>query len=280
MSATGVSPYGIADIMAHEGVVPFPYRDSRGIWTSDVGHTAAAGPPDPAKMPRGVERPMTEVVTTFRRDLAKFEARVRKAVTVPMRQHEMDALVSFDFNTGGIAKANLTRSFNAGRRLDAADQFMGWIKPASLIGRRKKEQALFRDGTYSSGGFANVYPADANGKVLRSKGKRVNVMPVIAGIVDANARDADADADTQKGVATGASGAAAGGSTQIPDLPTDGATLRIFLIGLAVAGVVIGIAFLARAAAKRTAARSTSAAAAAALAAEIANAPDIEGDMS
>jgi lysozyme len=43
------------------------------------------------------------------------------------------------------------------------------------MGRRKKEQKLFAEGTYSNGGKATVYPADANGKVLRSKGKTIDL---------------------------------------------------------------------------------------------------------
>lgn len=31
---------GIVALIAHEGIVPGPYRDSKGIWTWGVGHTA------------------------------------------------------------------------------------------------------------------------------------------------------------------------------------------------------------------------------------------------
>src|SRR5690554_8022217 len=103
-----VSDRGLAFIAGHEGVVPYPYRDSVGVWTFGIGHTASAGAPNPAGMTRGVERPLEEVFATFRRDIAKFEARVNAAVKVPLAQHEFDALVSFDFNTGGIHRAKLT----------------------------------------------------------------------------------------------------------------------------------------------------------------------------
>ena len=35
----------------HEGIVPAPYRDSTGLWTYGIGHTAAAGAPGPSTRP-------------------------------------------------------------------------------------------------------------------------------------------------------------------------------------------------------------------------------------
>jgi lysozyme len=52
---------------------------------------------------------------------------------------------------------------------------MNWKKPPSIIGRRKKEQKLFAEGTYSNGGMATVYPATAAGKVKWSKGKQIKL---------------------------------------------------------------------------------------------------------
>lgn len=183
------SDAGLCDLLSHEGLVLCPYRDSKGIWTVFIGHTASAGPPDPATMPRGVARPLSEALEVFRRDLAKFEARVNRLIKVPLKQHEFDALVSFDFNTGGLEyrdktgklkHAMLRNHLNAGDRVAAANAFMGWAKPPEIIGRRRKEQALFRTGTYSSGGFATVYTADAAGRVQWSAGKRVSVMAVLS----------------------------------------------------------------------------------------------------
>lgn len=170
---------GVIEIASHEGIVLMPYRDSVGVWTFGIGHTAAAGEPIPAMMDRGVARPVSEAVKVFQRDLAKYEHRVNDAVKVPLKQHEFDALVSFDFNTGGIYRAKLTAALNAGDRVGAAAKFMGWKKPPEIIPRRKKEQALFRDGTYSSGGMANVYTASAGGKVNWGSARRVNVAKLL-----------------------------------------------------------------------------------------------------
>ena len=128
---------GLLALARHEGLVPGPYRDSTGTWTFGIGHTAAAGPPDPATMPRGMpdelDAGIREAFRLFRRDLARYEADVRRAVTVPLQPHEFDALVSFHFNSGGIARAALTRHLNAGDREAAARAFLNWRKPASII---------------------------------------------------------------------------------------------------------------------------------------------------
>ena len=39
---------GLLALVRHEGLVPGPYLDVKQVWTFGIGHTAAAGPPDPA----------------------------------------------------------------------------------------------------------------------------------------------------------------------------------------------------------------------------------------
>ncbi len=168
LAAMTTSPDGLFALACHEGVVPAPYRDSVGVWTYGIGHTAAAGEPDPAKMLRGMpvnlDSALQSVLAVFRRDLAKYEADVRRALKVPVTQPEFDALVSFHYNTGAIGRASLVGALNGGDRAAAAAGFMSWSKPAEIIPRRKAEQALFRDGTYPTGS-ANVWQADAAGRV-------------------------------------------------------------------------------------------------------------------
>src|SRR6056297_3427652 len=159
---------GLLALAGHEGVVPAPYRDSTDTWTFGIGHTAAAGPPDPAEMPRGMpadlDAGICEAFRVFRADLERYEAAVLRAVTVPLAPHEFDALVSFHYNTGGIARAALTRHLNGGDREAAARAFMGWRKPAAIIPRREAERDLFRHGRYSSGTIP-VWSVDRTGRV-------------------------------------------------------------------------------------------------------------------
>lgn len=170
-----VSDQGIAELISHEALVTSPYRDSVGVWTIGVGHTAGAGKPYPASMEKGKARPLTELAELFRRDLAKYEAGVLKAVKAPLRQHEFDALVSFHFNTGAIATASFVKKLNAGDRKGAAEGMMAWNKPPEILGRRRKEMRLFRDGKYSNDGKCTVYEADAAGRVQWGSPERVPV---------------------------------------------------------------------------------------------------------
>lgn len=159
---------GLLALVRHEGLVPGPYLDVKQVWTFGIGHTASAGSPDPARMPRGMpadlDAGIREAFKVFQTDLAAYEAAVRRAVTVPLAPHEFDALVSFHYNTGGIARAALTRHLNAGNRAAAAEAFMGWLKPAAIRSRREAERDLFRRGLYPTGTIP-VWAVDRNGRV-------------------------------------------------------------------------------------------------------------------
>lgn len=175
-----VSKRGLVEIASHEGIVPMPYLDSVGVWTVGIGHAEVSGrAPNPRHMERGLAIPMDDVFDMFSADMKAFSDGVNAAVKVPLKQHEFDALVSFHYNTGGIRRASLTRSLNAGNRALASRQFMNWRKPPEIIGRRQKEQALFRDGVYSSGGYASVFKANKAGRVLWNTGRRVNVAELL-----------------------------------------------------------------------------------------------------
>lgn len=268
-----VSRMGLAEIISDEAIVTSPYFDSVGVLTDGVGHTAKAGGHDPAKLPKGVPIPIPEIIATFRKDVRKFNDRVNKAVTRKMAQHEEDAFTKFDFNTGGINRATAVTAFNAGDRAKAADLLMNWRKPPEIIPRRRREQKLLRDGVYSSGGMANVYPADTRGRVLWKRGKRINVLPIIDNLFAANAADDKAAADGKKAVgAGGGTLITGGGSTQAPDisqLPNDAGTLHLFLIAVAVVLGAIALVFIIGAIRHRLAAKANEDAAVAKVTAEL-----------
>jgi lysozyme len=168
-----LSKQGAMELIGHEAIVQTKYRDSKNLWTIGVGHTRAAGEPDPATYTEVM--PLKEVFKLFQKDVQKYADDVNAALKVPVSQSEFDALVSFHFNTGGINRASLVKSINAGDKKTAAKQFLSWKKPPEIMGRRKKEQKLFAEGAYSNGGKATVYPADAKRKVMWSKGKRIDL---------------------------------------------------------------------------------------------------------
>jgi lysozyme len=175
MTAKKMSDRGLLALVRHEGIVPGPYRDVQQVWTFGIGHTAAAGAPDPATMSRGMpadlDAGLREAFRVFRFDLSRYEAAVLRAVKVPLEPHEFDALVSFHYNTGGIAKAALTRHLNAGDRAAAAAAFMGWLKPAAIRPRREAERDLFATGHYPTGTIP-VWSVDRDGRVDFSRSIR------------------------------------------------------------------------------------------------------------
>ena len=79
---------GLITLARHEGIVPAPYLDVKRVWTFGVGHTAAAGAPDPVRLPRGMpadlDAGIREALRLFRTDLARYEAEVVRVVTVDL----------------------------------------------------------------------------------------------------------------------------------------------------------------------------------------------------
>jgi len=160
------SERGKLELMGHEGVVTAPYRDSVGRWTFGVGHTAAAGMPDPQAMP-DKPFPVSYALQVLEDDLLKYEKAVNEAFTRPLSQEQFDAAVSFHFNTGGIKRAYWVRLWNAGKDAEARKAFLNWNKPPEILSRRKMEQKLFFEGKYSHETIP-VYSAK-NGNVLWDK---------------------------------------------------------------------------------------------------------------
>lgn len=88
-------------------------------------------------------------------DVEQREARVRRLVGIGLKQHEFDALVSFEFNTGRLRTSTLLRRLNAGDRDGASREFMKWCSAKvggdlkrlpGLVKRRTCEQHLFLTG--------------------------------------------------------------------------------------------------------------------------------------
>jgi lysozyme len=85
-------------------------------------------------------------------DLVRFAREVVRALgEAPASQAQFDALVSFHYNTGAIARATLTRLHKAGKFEEAASQFGKWVhaegkRLTGLVRRREAEAALYRNG--------------------------------------------------------------------------------------------------------------------------------------
>lgn len=108
-------------------------------WTIGWGSTG----PDVAP---GTVWTRAECDARFDKDLARYAAEVACAIRpAPTTQHQFDALVSFHYNTGAIAKAPLTRRHVAGDFATARAEFGKWVhndgKVLSGLVRRRAEEA-------------------------------------------------------------------------------------------------------------------------------------------
>ena len=83
------------------------------------------------------------------RDLVRYAHDVAKAIgAAPTTPDQFDALTSFHYNTGAIAKATLTKLHRAGRFAEAKAEFGKWINAGGrvmqgLIRRRAEEARVY-----------------------------------------------------------------------------------------------------------------------------------------
>lgn len=153
-----LSDKGLTFLTKEEGLRLKPYRDSVGLWTVGVGHlltetelkTNVLNYPqyDLDKKPwRELNR--EDVLNLLRYDVERFEKCVNTNLPSDLKQHEFDALVSFSFNIGTPAfeKSTMLHMLKDGDK-DIKNQFMRWIKPPELKGRRQRESDLFCSAKY------------------------------------------------------------------------------------------------------------------------------------
>lgn len=134
-------------IEAFEGLFLKTYDDGEGVLTIGYGHTTAAGLP---KVVRGMTISAAQADSILTNDLKPCEETVKRLIKVPLSQNEGDALVSFEFNTGDLAKSSIPAKINSGNKQAAMDTLMQYVHGANtgtaykgLLRRRKAERAMF-----------------------------------------------------------------------------------------------------------------------------------------
>lgn len=182
-----LSDKGLFDLALGEALVPAPYLDNANVWTYGIGHAETSGlQPNPRLMPRGmpsdIDAAIVHSIDLFKARIKVYEDAVNRAVKVPLKQHEFDALVSFHFNTGAISKASGTKALNQGNKADAWRRYSLYNKSKGpggklvvnrgLVNRRAAEGELFLHGKYRSGSIP-VYSVSRNG-ILGGVIRRIN----------------------------------------------------------------------------------------------------------
>lgn len=150
---------GMLAIINEEAVVLSTYRDSGGVPTIGVGHTASAGGLVPKP---GNRMTVVQAFVLFRNDLVKFERHVLASVKRPLKQHEFDALVDFDFNTGAIEGGTVDDKLDGGRIAAAMATLQQYEKDngrkmKGLDKRRDMEEAMFLRAEYPVVTHIKVY---------------------------------------------------------------------------------------------------------------------------
>ena len=140
-----LSEQGLALIMEFEGFCATSYLCPAGKPTIGYGHVILENEQFPAQ---GINQEDAKIL--LKQDVVMAGQAGTRFVTVPLQQHEFDALVSLVYNIGSYAfeKSSLLRILNAENRVLAAGQFTRWIyangkKIAGLERRRCAEKALF-----------------------------------------------------------------------------------------------------------------------------------------
>lgn len=111
-------------------------------WTIGWGATGA-------EIHTGLVWSQAECDARLARDLVRYARDVSRAIAAaPTMPNQFDALVSFHYNTGAIAKATLTKLHVAGRHAEAAAEFGKWVNAGGkrlpgLVRRRRAEAALY-----------------------------------------------------------------------------------------------------------------------------------------
>lgn len=178
-AAPDITPRIAAELIAHEGIVCEAYLDSVGVWTWSVGLTDASG--HKVARYRDNPQPLSHCLAVFVWALRRnyLPAVLEAFGSYQPQEHEIAAALSFHWNTGGIARAEWMKLAMSGDREAARPAMLNWARPASLLGRRRKEQALFFDGVWSEDGKALVY-AVSKPSYRPIDGRRVAIADLLA----------------------------------------------------------------------------------------------------
>jgi lysozyme len=136
-------------IAIFEGKKLKAYKDQGGVWTIGFGSTFNIDENRPVR--EGDTITEATALRWLKTITANLQDDIKKLVTVPVSQNQLDSLTSLAYNIGPTAFKNSTllNRLNAGKpKIEVADQFMRWVfvkgvMNQGLVNRRSKEMELF-----------------------------------------------------------------------------------------------------------------------------------------
>jgi lysozyme len=159
-----VSKEGLKLLKHHEGFRKKPYLCAAKIWTIGYGHALYADQMRIPSTPEGMERrkafplkpehnrvwSVEEIDALLVKDVERFERAVLRFISVPLKQHEFDAVISATYNLGPgwLQRSQVRQKINRGDKKGAMESLLKYNKGGGKVlrgldNRRKDEVALF-----------------------------------------------------------------------------------------------------------------------------------------
>ena len=148
LSEMHISKVGLDHIKHFEGLRLTPYDDV-GALAIGYGHSNRSKKPPIVTLDLRITESEAEAILAS--DLLDYENRVKQSITVPLNQHQFDALVSLAYNwgPGNLDRSELKNMVNAGSHVQAAAEIRTLLPPktvkhyAGILRRRNKEADLY-----------------------------------------------------------------------------------------------------------------------------------------
>jgi lysozyme len=177
-----LSRKGLAAIASMEAVSLTAYYDSVGVLTVGIGVTKS-DKIDPKDFLNNKKLTLEEAFAQYKEVIKKYETSVNKFLKHEIAQHEYDALVSFQYNTGGLAGSTLGRLVNMGVHGEQiVKAFRMWTKGTvggkklvikGLVNRRNMEINMFMNAEYPKPEMLLYHP-DSRGRYKMSEATVIN----------------------------------------------------------------------------------------------------------
>lgn len=221
-----------------EGLRLNAYRDQAGIWTIGWGHIGPGAH-------EGAVCTIEQAQAWFDKDNDNAEAVVNRLDRMrahPLTQPQFDALVSFEFNTGGLSnrKNRITRAVIECRDDDVDDEMLRWVhitEPKTkkkVVSKGLKRRRLAEADMWASGG--TVHGVVTFDKLTQATEATAAPVPP-----PTPAQAAASSPGVQGSTVATVSAVLATTTEQIQPLTSYSETLRIIFVALALAGVAFAV---------------------------------------